>query len=88
METNIIENAELVIFDFNGTLNEDTDHFVYYSEQLKKQLPGDVQPLFTKEYEKIVSGEHVVIIGKVYDVVRDYVLKLDPVQSTVVKTWA
>ncbi|WP_353739064.1 HAD family hydrolase [Peribacillus asahii] len=29
-------------FDFDGTLYEDTDHFVYYSEQLKKQLPEDV----------------------------------------------
>ena len=87
MERNIIENAELIIFDFDGTLYEDTDHFVYYSEQLKKQLLEEVRPLYTKEYEKIVSGEHVVTIGKVYDVVRDYVLKLDPVQSTVGKAW-
>jgi len=60
MERSIIENAELVIFDFDGILYKDTDHFVYYSEQLKKQLPEDVQLLFTKEYEKIVSRKHVV----------------------------
>ena len=87
MKRSLIANAELIIFDFDGTLYEDTEHFVYYSEQLKKQLPEDIQPFYTKEYERILSGEHVVSIGKVYDVVRDYVLKLDPVQSTVVKAW-
>lgn len=86
MET-IFKKAELIIFDLDGTLYEDTDHFQYYAEQLMKQLPNDVQSSYLNEYEQMVAGKHIVTIGKVYDVLRDHVIKLDAINSTVIQAW-
>ncbi|REB11026.1 HAD family hydrolase [Sporosarcina sp. BI001-red] len=87
MDTNIFTNVDLVIFDFDGTLYEDEDHFTYFAEQLKKRLPEDVQSLFKTEYEKMVAGEHAVTIGKVYDAIHDHIVKIEPIHSTVVNAW-
>lgn len=87
MKNNLLEDVELVIFDLDGTLYEDTDHFDYYAEQLKQELPEEVQPLFSTEYKKMVSGNHPVTIGKVYDVVRDHILQVDAIHTTVVHAW-
>ncbi|MEQ6388058.1 HAD family hydrolase [Bacillaceae bacterium S4-13-58] len=84
---NLLTDSELFIFDLDGTLYEDTDHFEYYAEQLKQELPEALWPEFSKVYEKIVAGEHIVTIGKVYDVLRDHVLKVDSMDSTVIQAW-
>jgi FMN phosphatase YigB (HAD superfamily) len=85
-----LEAAKLIIFDLDGTLYEDTDHFDYYAELLKQELPSkEEQQHFQKDYEAMKAGNHIVKIGKAYDVDRDYVLTLDPMtlQVTEVHTW-
>ncbi|MCU9613417.1 HAD family hydrolase [Caldibacillus lycopersici] len=84
---NVFAPIDLVIFDLDGTLYEDTDHFDYYAEQLLKELPEDKHADFLAEYKKMVAGDHTVSIGKVYDVVRDYILQLDSASLTVNKAW-
>lgn len=84
---NLFKNTELVIFDLDGTLYEDTDHFDYYAEQLKKELPEESHATFMDEYRKMEAGNHIVTIGKVYDAIRDHVLKLDPVNLMVTEAW-
>lgn len=80
-------SSQLYIFDLDGTLYEDTDHFSYYAEQLKLELPENVRNDFMKEYEKMEAGDHIVTIGKVYDVVRDHILSIDSVTSKVTNAW-
>lgn len=84
---NIFNTVELVIFDLDGTLYEDTDHFKYYAQLLKEELPEEVHNDYLREYGKMEAGQHIVTIGKVYDVVRDYVLKLDAISSTILQAW-
>lgn len=83
-------NMRLWIFDLDGTLYEDTDHFDYYASLLKKRLPARVAPRFTEEYERMKKGEHPVRIGKIYDVNRDCAITLDPLQEkiTTVHDWS
>lgn len=83
---NLFSKCKLIIFDLDGTLYEDTDHFTYYANQLKQHVEVSKQPLFEEEYKKIESGDHIVTIGKVYDVVRDLVLEVNT-QSEVKKAW-
>ncbi|KGX87756.1 HAD family hydrolase [Pontibacillus litoralis] len=84
---NLVKNAELLIFDLDGTLYEDTDHFSYHAKQLKHKLPDGVQDRFWKEYEQMVSGLHVLTIGKVYDVQRDTILAINPETFIVEQVW-
>lgn len=77
MKTAILD-ARLLIFDLDGTLYEDTDHFDYYASLLKETLPPEKRDAFTTEYRKILAGDHPLSIGKVYDVTRDAILQLDP----------
>jgi FMN phosphatase YigB (HAD superfamily) len=85
-----LEAAKLVIFDLDGTLYEDTDHFDYYAELLKQELTNQEEQLrFQQDYEAMKTGNHAVKIGKAYDVDRDYVLTLDPMtlEVTEVHNW-
>ncbi|MFZ3591472.1 HAD family hydrolase [Bacillus sp. DJP31] len=85
-----LEEAKLVIFDLDGTLYEDTDHFDYYADLLKQELSNEEeQSRFQADYEAMKTGDHIVKIGKAYDVERDYVLTLDPMtlQVTEVHNW-
>ncbi|WP_456277383.1 HAD family hydrolase [Bacillus sp. AK128] len=86
----LLEEAKLIIFDLDGTLYEDTDHFDHYAELLKKQLPEHEQSLYDRDYEAMKAGNHIVQIGKAYDVEKDYVLTLDPMtlKITEVHNWA
>ncbi len=85
-----LEEAKLVIFDLDGTLYEDTDHFDYYAGLLKQELKDEgEQRRFQEDYEAMKAGNHIVTIGKAYDVEKDYVLTLDPMtlQVTEVHNW-
>lgn len=85
--TNLYDQSKLIIFDLDGTLYEDTNHFAYYAEQLKLQLPPGTGDAFDAEYAKMLDGRHVVSIGKVYDALRDFVLQVDPFSMRVQKGW-
>ncbi|MFD1735102.1 HAD family hydrolase [Bacillus salitolerans] len=85
-----LKAAKLVIFDLDGTLYEDTDHFDYYAQLLKDELNSpELQARFEQDYAEMKEGSHIVKIGKAYDVERDYVLTLDPMtlQVTEVHGW-
>jgi FMN phosphatase YigB (HAD superfamily) len=85
-----LEASKLIIFDLDGTLYEDTDHFDYYALLLKQELQDeDLTLKYEKDYEAMKNGNHIVKIGKAYDVERDYVLSLDPMtlEVTEAHTW-
>ncbi|WP_408009605.1 HAD family hydrolase [Pseudalkalibacillus sp. A8] len=81
--------CKLIIFDLDGTLYEDTDHFDYYASLLKEKVAIDDQERFMKNYEDMKKGDHPITIGKAYDVERDAILTLDPLtlKVTHVQKW-
>ncbi|SDY94163.1 putative hydrolase of the HAD superfamily [Evansella caseinilytica] len=73
----LFQESKVIIFDLDGTLYEDTDHFSYYADELMRELDESKHHEFAEEYRKIINGDHIVSIGKVYDVVKDYVLSVN-----------
>ena len=73
-----IEDHKLLIFDLDGTLYEDTDHFEYHAKNLQQKLPVDKQEAFWKEYQEMLEGKHSLTIGSVYDTRNDVILTIDP----------
>ncbi|MFZ4451171.1 HAD family hydrolase [Salibacterium aidingense] len=80
-------SIHIAVFDLDGTLYEDTHHFKYYAGQLVSKLPEDKQPLFWKDYYKMLESSHPVAVGRVYDVQKDRILEVDPETYKVRKTW-
>ncbi|WP_173916965.1 HAD family hydrolase [Halobacillus sp. Marseille-Q1614] len=74
----MIEDARSLIFDLDGTLYEDTDHFEFYAHLLKQKLPADKQGLFQTDYEKVLQGLHPLTIGTAYDLRENVILTIDP----------
>ncbi|PSL50622.1 putative hydrolase of the HAD superfamily [Salsuginibacillus halophilus] len=72
------QNIKLVIFDLDGTLYEDTDHFEFYANELSKKLDPANENAFWQDYRAMLRGEHPVAIGRVYDAVRDRILVISP----------
>lgn len=72
------DESQLLIFDLDGTLYEDTSHFDLFATMLQKQLPQDKQEAFQKDYEKVKKGTHPLAIGKVYDAEEDIFWTWDP----------
>lgn len=81
----MIEEAECLIFDLDGTLYEDVEHFQYYADLLKEQLEHKNKRKFEAEYKSILNGEHLLTIGKVYDMEHDTIVSVDPFTNKVVK---
>lgn len=80
---------KLVVFDLDGTLYEGTSHFDYYANHLKQKVDKKDRSEFQLDYEAMKAGNHVVQIGKAYDVENDAVLTIDPMTLRVVEahTW-
>ncbi|MCA1011310.1 HAD family hydrolase [Halobacillus halophilus] len=85
----MIDQAECLIFDLDGTLYEDTDHFEYYAQMLQQRASMENRPHIKKDYRKVLAGKHPLQIGKVYDVEKDVILTVDPFSNTAqkVETW-
>jgi FMN phosphatase YigB (HAD superfamily) len=81
----IIDEAKLLIFDLDGTLYEDTDHFDYYCRLMQKRVPEQKQEAFWNTYESMKKGTHPVVIGKVYDIQNDTSVTVDPMTLQVTK---
>jgi FMN phosphatase YigB (HAD superfamily) len=77
------EDYTLYIFDLDGTLYEDTEHFDYYAKMLMQELPNEKHEDYSKEYEQMKKGNHIVKIGSAYDVHKDCILTLDPLSLNV-----
>lgn len=67
-------NAQVIVFDLDGTLYEDTHHFNYYAKLVEQLLPPDQQADFAAQYEAALRNEHTVKMGRVYDAKRDLML--------------
>lgn len=76
---------KLYIFDLDGTLYEGKDHFDYYAELLMNEIDPTERPSFWQDYEQMKSGDHVVAIGKAYDVKHDLAVTIDPITLKVVE---
>jgi FMN phosphatase YigB (HAD superfamily) len=81
----IIDEAKLLIFDLDGTLYEDTDHFDYYCRLLQQRAADDKKQAFWDTYESMKKGNHPVAIGKVYDIKNDASVTVDPMTLQVTK---
>jgi len=75
----------LYIFDLDGTLYEGKDHFDYYAQLLMDQVTPANRPLFWNDYEKMKAGDHLIAIGKAYDVENDLAVTIDPITLKVVE---
>ncbi|WP_202081071.1 HAD family hydrolase [Caldalkalibacillus salinus] len=85
--TNLFEDSQLMIFDLDGTLYEDTDHFAYYAHLLKQEVDEAFRSAYEREYKKMINGEHTLKIGSVYDLVRDHIVEIDSSSSRVTHAW-
>lgn len=65
---------QLIVFDLDGTLYEDTHHFQYNAQRINEELPKHIQPQFEKEYALALENKHPLKIGRIYDVVHDRIL--------------
>lgn len=83
----MLDAYKLVIFDLDGTLYEGTAHFDYYAKQLQQHVRAEDRLAFLSEYEEMKQGEHIVSIGKAYDVERDLVLTIDPMTLMVTEAY-
>ncbi|MGG1575704.1 HAD family hydrolase [Fictibacillus sp. NRS-1165] len=85
----MIEKSKLLVFDLDGTLYEDTDHFDYYCSLLQQRADVSIQEEFYNAYEEMKQGSHPVAIGKVYDLKKDAALTVDPLtlQVTAAHLW-
>ncbi|GEN52917.1 HAD family hydrolase [Halobacillus faecis] len=81
----MIEKAACLIFDLDGTLYEDVDHFQYYANLLKERVSQNNQRCFDEDYKAIINGEHLLTIGKIYDMEHDAIVTVDPFTSKVEK---
>ncbi|WP_185806910.1 HAD family hydrolase [Bacillus salinus] len=70
-----MENIQVIIFDLDGTLYEDTHHFDFYAQRIKEYLPDEKQSVFEQDYEAAVNGKHTLAIGMVYDAQEDLILR-------------
>jgi FMN phosphatase YigB (HAD superfamily) len=69
-----LSRISMIIYDLDGTLYEDTHHFDFYANELKKRLPEDVQEKFQADYDAARRDEHPIRIGRTYDAIRDLIL--------------
>ncbi|GIO24875.1 HAD family hydrolase [Oceanobacillus sp. J11TS1] len=83
----MLSKYKLVIFDLDGTLYEGTAHFDYYAKLLQEKVAADQQADFYREYEAMKDGEHLVSIGKVYDVQRDLILTINSLTFEVTEAY-
>lgn len=81
-----LKKVDLVVFDLDGTLYEDTDHFDYYADCLAGQLDSEVRKEFWEDLKKSRSGQHPLKIGRVYDVEKDLILQIT-IDGQVISGW-
>ncbi len=81
-----LEKIELFLFDLDGTLYEDQAHFDYYADCLARSLSFHRQELFWRDLISARRGEHVLRLGRVYDLKKDLVLEVDS-RAFVKKAW-
>lgn len=84
---NLFQLSKCIIFDLDGTLYEDTHHFQHYANLLQKDLDKKDQIKFQEDYLKMIAGDHIVKIGRVYDYINDIILEVDSYSLKVTEAW-
>lgn len=79
-------DVSLVIYDLDGTLYNETRHFLYYAELIRDALPAERRSDYWRELELMWSNRHPLKIGRVYDAERDLVLSVNE-QMQVISAW-
>lgn len=69
-------SIEVLIYDLDGTLYEDTHHFELYAREIQSHLPSELHAAFWADYLAVEAGAHPALrVGTFYDVRHDLVLK-------------
>jgi len=83
---NKFQESKVVVFDLDGTLYEDTEHFDYYADCLAQELDRNLRKGFWNDLKKSRAGQHPLKIGRVYDVEKDLILQIT-IEGQVLKGW-
>jgi FMN phosphatase YigB (HAD superfamily) len=70
-----LSRCELFIFDLDGTVYEETSHFIYYGQQLAQRLASDTANQYLMNVEQVLSGAHTLTYGSSYDPVTRLIVK-------------
>jgi len=81
-----LDRIEVIVFDLDGTLYEDTDHFDYYADCLADELDDNSKQNFYQDLQASRRGEHVLQLGRVYDREKDLILEITTA-GEVKKAW-
>ncbi|WP_052364174.1 hypothetical protein [Geomicrobium sp. JCM 19037] len=81
MHDNAFKHIDLVIFDLDGTLYEDTDHFDHYAKRLSEELPEQKRANFFQDYDDMKKGNHAVPSAKRTTLCETGSLKPIPLQA-------
>jgi FMN phosphatase YigB (HAD superfamily) len=68
-------DSALFIFDLDGTLYEETAHFLYYGQRLAEQLAQRPADDYLAEVERALSGAHPLTYGVSYDPVQKLIVR-------------
>lgn len=70
-----LDAVKVIIYDLDGTIYDDTRHFVLYAQEIQSHLESDVHEAFWADYEAVTTGKHPGLrIGSFYDARHDLVL--------------
>ncbi|KZE93085.1 Phosphoglycolate phosphatase [Geobacillus stearothermophilus] len=81
-------DIKAIVFDLDGTLYEETEHFDYYAEQVAKRLKTADRPRFWDDYRAVLAGRHPLRIGSVYDTKEDLILQLEKGAVREARRWS
>ncbi len=77
---------KLFLFDLDGTLYEDQDHFDFYAQCLAERLEPGKRNLFWEDLQASRRGEHPLRLGRVYDLEKDLILEIDR-EARIKRAW-
>jgi FMN phosphatase YigB (HAD superfamily) len=82
-------SIELVLYDLDGTLYENTDQYEHYTSCLASRLEGDARRRFLEEYHAVQQGRHRLSYGLTFDVSRRLLLRTSQSSpARVIEAWS
>ncbi|ALA68793.1 haloacid dehalogenase [Geobacillus stearothermophilus 10] len=70
-------DIKAIVFDLDGTLYEETEHFDYYAERVAKRLREADRRRFWDDYRAVLADCHPLRIGSMYDAKEDLIVWLE-----------
>ncbi|ADU93917.1 HAD family hydrolase [Geobacillus sp. Y412MC52] len=81
-------DIKAIVFDLDGTLYEETEHFDYYAEQVAKRLREADRRRFWDDYRAVLADCHPLRIGSMYDAKEDLIVWLEEGEVREVFRWS